>query len=189
MLCHPFFENRRQTDAVDIAETLLGITPVDPQFATEVKAFGIYAWWGKVPWPDGFPEVRREAPIYIGIAATETLADRFSNHHLTRTRGSALRRSLAALLAHELDLHSHLVLGSAERRSKFGLTAHGEHLLTEWMERELRVTWVETPSPGATETRLIRELLPPLNDRDATGSPYRAPMRALRAVFASSSHR
>jgi hypothetical protein len=63
----------------------------------------------------------------------------------------------------------------------WGLHPDGEVRLTAWMHENLRVTWVVLDSPGTVETQLIRELLPPLNDKDATGSPFRGPMRLLRA--------
>lgn len=158
---------------------------VPPRLATAIFRPGIYAWWGSeiVPWPTDFPNVDETLPLYIGIADSETLAQRFSAHHLQRTRGSALRRSLAGLLANQLGLASFLVAGSPRRPDKFGLTPVGEATLTDWMERHLLVTWVELDSPGEDEKRLIRELTPPLNDRDASGSVYRAPMRVIRSEF------
>lgn len=174
---------------MDVRESLLEMAPAEPRLVIDVHAFGIYAWWGSVPWPPTFPNPNpsRDLPVYVGIAATETLAERFAKCHLSRTRGSALRRSLAALLADELNLLPHLLGGSARRPDKFGLSPTGEKLLTDWMEQNLKVSWVEVAAPGDDESRLIRELLPGLNDLGAVGSPYRGPLRELRSAFARAS--
>jgi len=125
-------------------------------------------------------------PLYIGIAESETLAERIVGCHLSRTRGSALRRSLSALLVDELNLGSHIIRGSQARPSKYGMEPEGERILTDWMLANLRVAWLECAGPGAIEGSLIASLLPPLNDVYAAGSPYRTAMRALRATVAAS---
>lgn len=140
---------------------------------------GVYAWWGELFWSSVFPPVPRALPIYVGKADTETLGERTNSFHLSRTRGSALRRSLAAVLADELALRPHVV---RDARS-WGLQPVGEALLTAWMSERLRVTRVELVDPGDVEEAIIRQLLPPLNDKHATGSPYRVPMRALRKAM------
>ncbi len=71
---------------MNVREALLEMAPTEPRLVIDVHAFGIYAWWGCVPWPATFPDLRRDLPLYVGIAATETLAERFAQCHLSRTR-------------------------------------------------------------------------------------------------------
>ena len=138
-----------------------------------------------MPWPAFFPKVDKTSPLYIGIAVGETLADRIVDCHLSRTRSSALRRSLAALLANQLSLKVHLIPGTEDRPSKFGLDDDGEAALTAWMLGHLTVSWIALDAPGDLEKVLIHSMSPPLNDTYATGSPYRTAMRALRATVAA----
>lgn len=164
-------------DAVRGALTRLPARPA-PELALIAKP-GVYAWWGEIPWPPTFPTVPHGLPLYVGKADTETLGQRARSFHLSRTRGSALRRSLAAVLVDELELQPHVV---RDPRS-WGLSDVGEARLTAWMQEQLRVTWVELDDPGEVEQAIIRQLLPPLNDKHATGSPYRALMRELRKAL------
>ncbi|WP_425340830.1 GIY-YIG nuclease family protein [Curtobacterium citreum] len=173
---------------VDPRVALLAAEPQSPTALEAVESPGLYAWWtaGAIPWPASFPPVDPDVPAYVGKADTESLANRFMNDHLGRTRGSALRRSLAALLAEELNLRASLIIGTRKRPSKFGLDQAGEERLTRWMLSNLSVTWVSLVDPGDDEEALIRNLHPPLNDVHAVGSMYRVPMRVLRASFAAS---
>ncbi|MDF2916451.1 MAG: hypothetical protein K0S70_668 [Microbacterium sp.] len=163
-------------------DELLNMTPVSPTALTQVSRPGIYAWWGSVPWPSGFPEVDTTKPLYVGIAASQSLGERVSKNHLRRTRSSALRRTLTGLLLDTSSLRGHVVVTDASNPSKFGLDAAGEAALTRWMLENLRVTWVTLPAPGGEEKAIIGELLPPLNDTHAARSPYRATVAALRAA-------
>jgi hypothetical protein len=169
-------------------DELLAVSPASPLSLATVANPGIYAWWdlsGELAsrWPTGFPPVDALRPLYVGIADKQSLAGRIVGTHLTNTRRSALRRSLAALLSEPLDL----LRGAARHpRGKFGLEEAHEATLTDWIVANLRVTWVEHADPGAVEKPTIRDLLPPLNYTYATGSPYRAQMKALRTTFRES---
>lgn len=165
---------------------LLSAEKREPMTLTRVPDPGLYAWWGagSMPWPADFPPVDHSAPVYVGIAAGETLGERGGRFHLGSTRGSALRRSLVALLAPKLGLLEHVVSNDVKRPSKFGLEPIGERILTDWMLENLTVTWVTTAEPQAAEKEILRALHPPLNDTHATGSPYRLPMRSLRKEIA-----
>jgi hypothetical protein len=171
-----------------VSDDLLSATPASPIELTRVHSSGIYAWWGSdvIPWPVGFPPVDLARPAYVGIAASQTLAERAQLNHLGRTRGSGLRRSLTGLLLDAVPLRGRVVVTDARRPAKFGLDAAGERALTAWMVEHLRVTWVPLRSPGAAEEAIIRGLTPPLNDTHASGSPYRVPLRRLRAAAATS---
>ncbi|PPH13307.1 hypothetical protein C5C71_01800 [Rathayibacter sp. AY1C1] len=125
---------------------------------------GLYAWWdlsgALVPfWPAELLPVKTERPIYIGSART-TLALHASEMHLRSTRRSALRRSLVALLADELELRDQIIPGPGQ---KFGLTEEGDSLLSFWMANNLHVTWDEASEPGAVERLIVCNLTPPLN--------------------------
>lgn len=137
---------------------------------------GLYAWWGVLPLPASVPTPAKDLPLYLGKAASETLGERARLFHLGRTRGSALRRTLAAVLVHELGLAPHVLV---DARS-WGLRPIGEERLTSWMRQHLAVTWVELDDPGDVEKELISHLLPPLNDKHASGSPFRVELRELR---------
>lgn len=153
--------------------------PVDE--LVRVPRPGVYAWWGVLPLPSALPDVPAGLPVYIGKADTESLGARARSFHLSRTRGSALRRTLAAVLAAELELAPEVV---TDVRS-WGLAGAGEERLTAWMRERLHVSWVELDAPGSVEEELIAHLLPPMNDRHATGSPYRVAMRQLRSRMRS----
>lgn len=166
------------------ARAALLATPRPLDELSAVAAPGVYAWWGSIPFPADFPDVDPSLPAYVGIAAGETLGERTATFHLSRTRGSSLRRSMTGLLVDELDLWPEL---TASRRH-FGLTAAGEARLTAWMRSRLQVTWMEHQQPEPIELAMIAELIPPLNDRNAPrSSPYRAPMRTLRRAVREAS--
>lgn len=167
------------TAAAALRDQLIDAPPRSIADLVLVSRPGVYAWWGEISWPPSFPAVPPGLPIYVGKADTEPLGQRARSFHLRRTRGSALRRSLAAVLVDELELQPHVV---RDRRS-WALNAVGEAKLTAWMHDQLRVTWVELDDPGEVEQAIILQLLPPLNDKHATGSPYRAPMRELREAL------
>jgi hypothetical protein len=158
------------------------MTPVSPTALAQVPSSGIYAWWGSVSWPEGFPQVDAAKPLYVGIAASQSLGERVSKNHLRRTRSSALRRTLTGLLLDTASLRGHVVVTDPTQPAKFGLDATGEAALTRWMLENLRVTWVTLAAPGEDEKAIIGELLPPLNDTHAAWSPYRATVAALRAA-------
>ncbi|QGV67292.2 GIY-YIG nuclease family protein [Clavibacter nebraskensis] len=144
---------------------------------------GIYAWWdvgaALAPhYPADFPRVDAVRPLYIGVAQRQSLAARGLKMHLKRTRVSGLRRSLAALLREELDLSAQVI---PARGGMFGLTAAGDAVLTDWMLRHLRVTWVAHPVPKNIERVIVEAEVPPLNYTHATRGPYATHMRALRA--------
>lgn len=150
---------------------------------TQVDEFGIYAWWAMRPltWPAGFPPVGVDLPLYIGIAKDETLARR-AKFHLTNTRGSILRRKIAALWDDELQVRD-AIIPDVRQAAKFRLPPPEEERMSAWMRANLRVTWVGMPLPGALEQVLVPELLPPLNDHYAAGSPYKAHVRRITKLF------
>lgn len=159
---------------------------VEPSQLSVVGHPGLYAWWERAVdltpfWPEGFPEEPR-GPVYLGVAK-RSFTQRFGRMHFRSedpTRWSSLRRSLAALLCDELEL---LEGAKSHPRGKFSLSPESEARLTSWMDRHLQVSCVLLQDPAAVEEELIRRTLCPLNYEHATGSPYRAAMRAARAAM------
>jgi hypothetical protein len=126
--------------------------------------------------------------LYIG-KAERSLHDRDVRQHFAdgNTGRSTLRRSLAALLAGELDLVP--VPRNPERPTAFdryALDANSDRILTEWMREHLRLAlW---PAPQRTALRpieiaAIQRLLPPLNLTDVV-TPHTAAIKARRRVMA-----
>jgi hypothetical protein len=159
----------------------MAATPVGPGEATSVSKAALYAWWDLSGalcdfYPAGFPAVDRTRPLYVGKAPSG-LATRIHGMHLTTTRYSGLRRSLAALLVHELDL----LPGTASvGKGKVVVDDVREARLTSWMVRNLRLTWIVTDDSSNIEKPLIADLLSPLNFTYATNSPYRQAMKRAR---------
>ena len=166
-----------------VRDGLLAATPVAPLELGDVPETGVYAWWDldgalAAHYPEDFPAVHPERPLYIGLAERQGLASRGLKMHLKRTRVSGLRRSLSALLRDELDLAPSVL---PARGGMFGLAVDVEPRLTEWMLGHLLVTWVVHEAPGQVEPEIIADELPPLNYDHATRGPYAARMRLLRA--------
>lgn len=149
---------------------------------------GLYTWWTV---PAGLPTVagppHPTVPdlrlLYIGIAPSSTtsrstLRSRVAGHHIRgNIRGSTLRRSLATLLAADLDLHPYF------RDPKVCLPAVEEDQLRAWQHDHLRLTWAEHPTPWTVEAMVIAALTPPLNLEHNQGHPFYAPLSAARAAF------
>ena len=56
----------------------------------------------------------------------------------------------------------------------------GEALLSEWMEKNAFVSWLEHSSPWTLEAGVIRELRPPLNLAENASHPYYIRLSAVR---------
>ncbi|WP_439028790.1 GIY-YIG nuclease family protein [Gordonia terrae] len=173
--------NRDEALEMSWSQLLTGPRRTPDVTASEAAGTGVYAWWGSeyLPWPPDFPPTSITIPLYVGLAAPQTVGKRIAKNHLSSTRRSALRRSLTALLVDDLKLRPHVERLQAP--GKFTLAPLGERALTEWMREHLSVSWLATNRPGPVEAAVIAELLPPLNDVHATGSPYRKGLRELRA--------
>jgi hypothetical protein len=98
---------------------------------------------------------------YVGIASyrpgsRRTLHQRLRNHCNGPIATSTLRRSLAAILIGELDLHP-----SREAGQKVKLPNDEETHLSNWLAKHGRVAWIADAAPWAHETGLL-ENGPPL---------------------------
>jgi len=170
-------------DWQNVRQALLTMRPLLPTALASVEHTGIYAWWdlkGALQYPQGFPIVDIQKPLYIGLAERQGLDKRGIRMHLQSTRMSGLRRNLTPLLVDKLGLLDGAI---AFPKRKFSLSAEKEIALTGWMLENLSVTWVLDPAPSRVEAILIDNLLPPLNSQYAHRGEYWSHTDRLRADF------
>lgn len=129
---------------------------------------GLYAVYG-----DGEAQAQLalgsfDAPLYVG-KAERSLASRDVRTHFAsgKTGSSTLRRSVAALLRSELDLHAvPRNLALPDGSANFALEPHGDQRLTEWMQARLQLAFWVRPDGAVldkVETAVLNRLAPPLN--------------------------
>lgn len=134
---------------------------------------GVYAWYFDAI-PPGVPVngcVQHDGHtlLYIGISPSadprngkppskQNLQQRIRYHMQGNAEGSTLRFTLGCLLAAELGIELRRV-GSGSRLT----FADGERLLSEWMDRNAFVTWIECARPWELEHQLIARVCLPLN--------------------------
>ena len=141
-------------------------------------AGGVYAWWfSKIPPKVCIDEtkiIQGHRLLYVGIAprkpsptekaGTRTLRDRLLNHFRGPIGSSTLRRTLATLLASELELR----LGSLPSE-RIGMPAEDETILSKWMNANARLNWVTSDAPWEVEEQLIKRVRLPLNIKGSSG--------------------
>jgi hypothetical protein len=151
---------------------------------------GLYAiYGGREVWRElglGAPPDGR--PLYVGKDEDSLVARDLRTHFETgRTGSSTLRRSCAALLAQQLDLHAQPRNPKRpERYANYALPAEDDARLTGWMRAKLRLAvW---PKHGhlalaEVEQQILVRLLPPLN---LTGirTPWTDQVKAARRALA-----
>jgi hypothetical protein len=98
-----------------------------------------------------------ERPLYVGVAATQTIAQRWHGQHLRpRSGGSALRRSLG--------MHLGLVTEKLRRPERYYPPDVEEAITKFLLACEVEVFPTETGEEARLlESKLIRELNPRLN--------------------------
>lgn len=135
--------------------------PIKVAWAAMPFAPGIYKCYltGAMPkdanWPAELTPLKRGDLIYIGKATN--LKSR-AKHHAVQTSKSTFRRSLAAILGLQAQWHGK----SAHPR----LTDVDEEILTEWMVRNLGMSFALVPElepVAGLEDAMRAELRPPLN--------------------------
>jgi hypothetical protein len=148
---------------------------------------GVYAWWFKkrppgVPCRDAY-RAGTKWLLYVGIAPSRatsstrrTLKKRLKNHWQGRIACSTLRRSLACLLETELELRLR------RRSGKLILAKAEEEILSEWMARNVAVSWIVHPEPWLVEDAILAsKICLPLNIAGSSHS-FANRLRALRVA-------
>jgi hypothetical protein len=153
------------------------------------KKPGLYAFYGDArAWKDlGLRPAFEEQPLYVGKAEKSLNGRDVGTHFATgKTGSSTVRRSLAALLADELNLVAvPRNLAKPDGSANFGLDPASDTRLSDWMEQRLTLaTWVKPPDAtlDTIETAVVRQLRPPLN-LDKVGES-RERLRAARKRMA-----
>lgn len=184
------------TECLDAARAALGPTGAllsldEAEVVVPPKA-GLYAIYAYAAgWQElGLGAPPDDRPLYVGKAES-SLADRDIRTHFGdgRTGSSTLRRSFAALLREQLDLHAQpRNPAKPERFANYGLPANEDERLTAWMRANLRLAvWVpDAPDVvlASTEVALLKEWQPPLNLRDCV-TPWRTALKVGRAAMAA----
>jgi hypothetical protein len=127
--------------------------------------------------------------LYVGTGPKDAkskrfLRDRLKDHIGQDSTRSTLRRSLGCLLAECLGLEFEVARTSRRKRSgstvyHFGLGA-GESLLSDWIEKNARISWIKHDRPWELEGDLIRKLVLPLNLQDNDRHPFAKTIGDLR---------
>ena len=138
---------------------------------------GLYAFYGdQQAWTDlALEPVFDDQPLYVGKAERSLNGRDVRTHFATgKTGSSTVRRSLAALLADDLDLMAvPRNLAKPDGSANFALDPASDARLSTWMESHLRLaTWVRPDGfvLGDIETAVVLRLRPPLN-LDKVGEP------------------
>ncbi len=147
---------------------------------------GLYAIYGD---EQAWVELRlktafKDQPLYVGKAERSLNGRDVGTHFaLGKTGSSTVRRSLAALLADELDLDPvPRNLGSPNGSANFALDPESDGRLSHWMEDRLTVaTWVNSNGVdlGELETAVLLKSRPPLN-LEKVGEPRERLRKARR---------
>lgn len=142
---------------------------------------GVYAWWaGPSVFPDLPGRPNENVPslrmIYLGRAGN--LRGRILRNHLRRSGSSTLRRTLAGLL-----------LSEGYRTTwtdRVVLIPEDETRLTEWMHKNLSLTWAEDPEPNSIEATLVHRLHPPLNVHGVDPEDLQPTVLAAKSAYNAS---
>ena len=135
---------------------------------------GFNAWFfkeipGDAP-TEGCFEKDGLALLYVGISpdsptSKANLHKRILNNHCKGTAAtSTLRKSLGVLLAQE----SGYALQKVSATGKTAFSPAGEDWLSDWMDKNAFVCWVEHPKPWTRNEAIIATFSPPLNIKDGT---------------------
>jgi hypothetical protein len=173
----------------------LAALPLGTPLAAEVRhARGVYAWWldtARSPTPEAaglhLPAVPRLRHIsgtaellYVGRARRD-LHRRIAGQHLRRTRSSALRRTLLAVL---LPGDPSWRDGAAvDGRGRVVLDEAHEQRLTAWMQEHLLLGWAECGTKDdvdALEQHWVAAHQPALNTE---GTGHGPELTELKRVF------
>ena len=119
-------------------------------------------------------------PYADGRTSSSTLRQRVTYHYRGNAEGSTLRLTLGCLLSDRLGIELRRV-GTGKRRT----FSNGEQALSEWMQANAFVCWVDHPEPWSLEEELIARYDLPLNldqnRRNALHPELTAVRRAAKA--------
>jgi hypothetical protein len=167
------------------SEVLTKPSPVERQS-------GVYAWFFKsvpasVPTKDCI-KFNDLTLLYVGISpkapplngakpSSQNLWHRVRYHYSGNAEGSTLRLTLGCLLSEELGIQLRRV-GSGTRMT---FTSAGEAKLSDWMEQNAFVTWIEHPTPWLLEDELIQGESLPLNLQGNQSHPFHTQLSNIRS--------
>ncbi|MFI7484130.1 GIY-YIG nuclease family protein [Kocuria sp. M1R5S2] len=179
---------------VDVPD-LAGLPLTRPLQAHIGRVRGVYSWWldtSRFPSPEhaglrlppGVPRLRHDSGgaelLYVG-RARRNLHRRVLGQHLRRTRSSALRRTLlAVLLPGDPAWRDGAALDS---RDRVVLDDDAEQRLTAWLQEHLLLGWVPCESKDdvdALEKRWIDAHQPVLN---TDGTVHGPALRELKRAY------
>jgi len=143
---------------------------------------GVYCWWFKdcladIPL-DGTNDFSGFTLLYLGTSK-RPICERIKYHLLPDASRSTLRKSLGCLLRSRLGLLPQ-ECRTVKGKRKYNWGPQGEEKLTEWMEKNARVSWVESSDPLKLERHLIRKLSLPLNLKHNGNHPFYPVLKKLR---------
>jgi hypothetical protein len=146
---------------------------------------GVYAWWFKnmpafVPLK-GAPRARGMTLLYVGTSE-RPLRKRLREHVGDDTSRSTLRRSIGCLLSEQLQIEFVVKRQSRGTRCHFGFDALGEIALSNWMEENACVSWVEHSEPLHLEDHLIKSLIIPMNIK-GNSHPFAGVLHSRRVAL------
>ncbi|WP_336650293.1 GIY-YIG nuclease family protein [Kocuria rosea] len=176
-------------------QPFLAALPLSTPPEAEVRhARGVYAWWldtARAPTPEAaglhlpaVPRLRHSSGtaelLYVGRARRD-LHRRITGQHLRRTRSSALRRTLLAVL---LPGDPSWRDGAAvDGRGRVVLDEAHEQRLTAWMQEHLLLGWAECGTKDdadALEQHWVAAHQPALNTE---GTGHGPELTKLKRVF------
>jgi hypothetical protein len=128
------------------------------------------------------------ALLYVGIAPTRALGldgrpsksslkSRIRMHYAGNAESSTLRLTLGSLLAPQLGLRR-----ASTSSKSFG---EGERRISEWMDANAYVTWIEHAEPWSIEPGVIASLNLPLNLAHNPDHPFRERLRQARSSLSA----
>jgi hypothetical protein len=151
---------------------------------------GLYAiYGGREVWRElGLSAPPDRRPLYVGKAEDSLVARDLRTHFETgHTGSSTLRRSCAALLAQQLDLHAQPRNPKRpERFANYALRVGDDARLTSWMRAKLRLSVWPKHGPivlAEIEQQILARVLPPLNLTGAR-TPWTDQVKTARRVLA-----
>lgn len=150
---------------------------------------GLYAIYGDPDAIDALGLGTVTRPLYVGKAERSLVGRDMRTHFATgKTGSSTVRRTVAALLRDQLELHAvPRNLAKPDGSANYAVEAEGDGRLTSWMQRHLSLAFWRRPDDvvlDEVETLVLEALRPPLNlAKMGTSGDKR--VKAARAAMAA----